>query len=252
MARLLAIAALAAAEVRGTTAQTQQQLRTACSDTLAQLCSGARRASSGDCYVCVGQHQRQAERAGCSDPSIDSWCGGGEPAPPPPPFGYSCAGHCGSRAENCWCNTECITHGDCCSDYQAACGGGGGSTVTTRYLVVGGHNRSYELHVPKATGSKKLPVILAFHGDGGTAAAQAADDQFRDVAGGVAIIVHGQGIGFEQKTGKAHSTWNGGGASMQSLGPGPHRIAPDGETCQQNITKGTLMVSCAKQIRCGP
>ena len=39
----------------------------------------------------------------------------------------SCVGHCGSWAQNCWCNDGCEAHGDCCSDYQAACGGGGGS-----------------------------------------------------------------------------------------------------------------------------
>ena len=97
----------------------------------------------------------------------------------------------------------------------------------------------------------RLPVILSFHGDGGSAAEQASDDHFRDVAGGWALVVHGQGIGTEQASGKAHPTWNGGGSSMQSLGPHGHRIAPDGETCQQNITKGTLMASCAKQLAPG-
>ena len=174
-------------------------------------------------------------------------------APPPP--AYSCEGHCGSWAEHCWCNDECEAHGDCCSDYEAACGGGGGGgggggaggVLSTRHLLVGGYNRSFELQVPRnSTG--KLPVILSFHGDGGYAASQAADDHFRDVAGAFAIVVHGQGIGTEQHSGKPHPTWNGGGSSMQSVGPSPRRIAPDGETCQQNITKGTLMVSCAKEI----
>lgn len=174
---------------------------------------------------------------------------------PPPAPGYSCVGHCGRWAEHCWCNDECAAHGDCCADYPTACGGGRGShTVTTRYVLVGRHNRSYELQTPRSSissGSSKshaaLPVILSFHGDGGTAAAQAADDHYRDVAGAVAIVVHGQGIGIEQKSGRSHPTWNGGGSSMQSIGPSPHRIAPDGETCEQNITKGTLMVSCAEE-----
>jgi poly(3-hydroxybutyrate) depolymerase len=174
-------------------------------------------------------------------------------APSPGP-GYSCVGHCGRWAEHCWCNDECAAHGDCCADYQAACGGGGGGggsgTVTTRYVLVGGLNRSYELQIPRNSSSSHaaLPVILSFHGDGGTAAAQAADDHYRDVAGDFALVVHGQGIGTEQKSGKSHPTWNGGGSSMQSIGPVPHRIAPDGETCQQNVTKGTLMVSCAEEI----
>jgi poly(3-hydroxybutyrate) depolymerase len=182
--------------------------------------------------------------------------------PPPPPHDYSCAGHCGSWAERCWCNDECSSHNDCCADYQAQCGGGGGGggggNVSTRYITVGGLNRSYELQVPSANlsgtstnWSSRLPIVLVFHGDGGTAARQAADDQFRRVAGQYALVVHGQGIGTEQYSGKAHPTWNGGGSSMQSIGPHPHRIAPDGETCQQNITKGTLFASCARQIGTG-
>ena len=65
--------------------------------------------------------------------------------------------------------------------------------LSTRHLLVGGYNRSFELQVPRnSTG--KLPVILSFHGDGGYAASQAADDHFRDEAGAFAIVVHGQGI----------------------------------------------------------
>ena len=37
----------------------------------------------------------------------------------------SCAGRCGSWAENCWCNDACTAHSDCCADYQQQCGGGG-------------------------------------------------------------------------------------------------------------------------------
>ena len=120
---------------------------------------------------------------------------------------------------------------------------------TTEYVAVGGHNRSYELQIPSGSlADRSLPVILSFHGDDGTASEQAYSDHFRDVAGPIAIVVHGQGIGTEQISGKHHPTWNGGGSSMQSVGRTPTRIAPGGETCQQNITKGTLMVSCAKEI----
>ena len=35
----------------------------------------------------------------------------------------SCAGHCGSKAQSCWCNDECEAHHDCCHDYDAVCGG---------------------------------------------------------------------------------------------------------------------------------
>ena len=174
------------------------------------------------------------------------------PVAPAAAPGYSCVGHCGRWAEHCWCNDECAAHDDCCADYQATCGGGGEGgkgIVTTRYVLVGGHNRSYELQIPRNSNNHAaLPVIVSFHGDGGTAAAQAADDHYRDVAGDFAIVVHGQGIGTENNSGRSHPTWNGGGSSMQSIGPSPHRIAPDGETCEQNITKGTLMVSCAQEI----
>jgi hypothetical protein len=35
----------------------------------------------------------------------------------------SCAGHCGSKAQSCWCNDECEAHHDCCHDYDEVCGG---------------------------------------------------------------------------------------------------------------------------------
>ena len=87
-------------------------------------------------------------------------------------------------------------------------------TVSTRHIAVGGYNRSFELQEPGTPGGGRLAVILSFHGDGGSAGGQAADDHFRDVAGELALVVHGQGIGTEQATGKHHPTWNGGGASM--------------------------------------
>lgn len=89
------------------------------------------------------------------------------------------------------------------------------SRLTTQYVVVGGVNRSYELQVPSDTypvvreNNKNVPLIFSFHGDGGTASEQAKSDHLREVAGGVAIIVHGQGIGEEEKTGRQHPTWNG-------------------------------------------
>jgi hypothetical protein len=48
---------------------------------------------------------------------------------PSPPFVQvvagpnSCEGHCGSWASNCWCNDQCESRGNCCSDYQQQCGG---------------------------------------------------------------------------------------------------------------------------------
>jgi hypothetical protein len=41
--------------------------------------------------------------------------------------GASCAGSCGGAAadESCYCDAECGSNGDCCSDYAEQCGGGG-------------------------------------------------------------------------------------------------------------------------------
>jgi len=120
--------------------------------------------------------------------------------------------------------------------------------VVTRSLIVDGLNRTYEVQTP--TGPGPWPLILSFHGDGGTGAGQAKSDMLRLVAGGVAIIVHPQGEGTELATGKHHPTWNGGGSSMQGVGAGAFakgKISPDGETCNQSWTKGTCDVSCSKQ-----
>lgn len=38
----------------------------------------------------------------------------------PNPLG-SCAGHCGGNAGNCWCDSFCVTYGDCCPDKPAHC-----------------------------------------------------------------------------------------------------------------------------------
>jgi hypothetical protein len=34
----------------------------------------------------------------------------------------TCSGHCGARGEgNCWCDTACLNHNDCCPDYNSLC-----------------------------------------------------------------------------------------------------------------------------------
>lgn len=34
----------------------------------------------------------------------------------------SCMGVCGGQARGgCWCDAECSTYGDCCSDYEPTC-----------------------------------------------------------------------------------------------------------------------------------
>jgi hypothetical protein len=53
---------------------------TACTTSLAQLCSSARHSSVGDCLVCAGMHQSQLQRANCNNPTIDTWCSGDDGA----------------------------------------------------------------------------------------------------------------------------------------------------------------------------
>jgi hypothetical protein len=47
-----------------------------CQAALVSACSGARRASVGNCYVCSGANNRALERAQCTDRSIQAWCSG--------------------------------------------------------------------------------------------------------------------------------------------------------------------------------
>ncbi len=43
--------------------------------------------------------------------------------------GGSCVGNCGfsDPTGTCFCDTDCVSFGDCCSDYNTVCGGSGGS-----------------------------------------------------------------------------------------------------------------------------
>ena len=44
-----------------------------------------------------------------------------------PPAGGSCSGACGGQGSGeCFCDDQCVTSGDCCSDYAAQCDGGDG------------------------------------------------------------------------------------------------------------------------------
>ena len=82
------LAAAAAVAVAAALLQTPASSFTVCSDQLLLLCGNARRASGGNCLVCAGQHQSQLLDAGCNDPTIEAWCSGVEPPPPPvPPVG---------------------------------------------------------------------------------------------------------------------------------------------------------------------
>jgi glucose/arabinose dehydrogenase len=46
----------------------------ACDAALQELCAPARRASAGNCFVCVGQHQEQLKAAHCRPTNFDSFC----------------------------------------------------------------------------------------------------------------------------------------------------------------------------------
>ena len=59
-----------------------------CIDTLGELCSAAKRASAGNCFVCCGQHQQQVEAVGCTVADFNDFCTGQPPptpTPEPPP-----------------------------------------------------------------------------------------------------------------------------------------------------------------------
>ena len=56
-----------------------------CATVLSKLCHVARLASVGQCLLCVGSHQYAARNAGCTNPSIQSWCSSGKLPPPLPP-----------------------------------------------------------------------------------------------------------------------------------------------------------------------
>ncbi|MCX4091021.1 alpha/beta hydrolase family esterase [Nocardia sp. alder85J] len=66
-----------------------------------------------------------------------------------------------------------------------------GTTVT---LDVGGHQREYLVHAPARPAAGPLPVVLAFHGGGGTAQEMERDsgfDQLSDAAGFIAVYPAG-------------------------------------------------------------
>jgi hypothetical protein len=81
MTALLAAAALALCAGGGEAASSASETASPCTDSLAQLCSGARRVSASSCLVCCGQHQAQLQKAQCNNPTIHAWCSS-EPAPP--------------------------------------------------------------------------------------------------------------------------------------------------------------------------
>jgi hypothetical protein len=45
-----------------------------CTAALASSCAGAKRASTGNCFVCAGQHQSSLLAAGCTNADITTYC----------------------------------------------------------------------------------------------------------------------------------------------------------------------------------
>lgn len=48
----------------------------------------------------------------------------------------SCYNNCGSTAGTCYCDASCAEYGDCCSDFQAACGGSATTSLTSACSAV--------------------------------------------------------------------------------------------------------------------
>ena len=61
-------------QLKMTIASGPSYTKTVCSRQLALLCDGVRRASTGNCLICAGQHQLQLSKAQCSNLTIDAWC----------------------------------------------------------------------------------------------------------------------------------------------------------------------------------
>jgi polyhydroxybutyrate depolymerase len=81
----------------------------------------------------------------------------------------------------------------------AGCGRGGSSSNAgrdvTETLEFGGLTRSYTLHLPPSTTSAPLPLVLAFHGGGGTAAQMEQLTRFDDLADKEGLlVVYPQGV----------------------------------------------------------
>jgi len=65
-----------------------------------------------------------------------------------------------------------------------------GSGNTNRTLQVGGKSRSYVLHVPAAyKGTAPVPLIIDFHGHGGTGVGQASDSPYPKVVDGDGVLM---------------------------------------------------------------
>jgi hypothetical protein len=45
-----------------------------CTQALESACGDAKRASTGNCFVCASSHQQALHAAGCSEACIDSFC----------------------------------------------------------------------------------------------------------------------------------------------------------------------------------
>ena len=99
-----------------------------CAGCLALRCASARKASTGNCFVCSAGVP--GVTATCSTASIDAYCSAGSP-PPPSPEPEECA----SNAKSCSCS-QC----DCSHNHAWPCGGGGGGCACagTRYCSCGG------------------------------------------------------------------------------------------------------------------
>src|ERR1041384_3753788 len=64
------------------------------------------------------------------------------------------------------------------------------SGVQQRQLMSGGRERSYRLFVPaRYDGRTPLPIVLDLHGSGGTAAGQARNSGFEDIAAREGFVV---------------------------------------------------------------
>ncbi|GMV41794.1 MAG: hypothetical protein AMXMBFR64_35100 [Myxococcales bacterium] len=118
----------------------------------------------------------------------------------------TCLGSCGGQGiGGCWCDSSCVTFGDCCSDACTwcglNCGGGGGSTCT-----IG--NGCGSCIIPP----NNLPMVGADGGTGKDGTQGAGGQGCAQVAGGV---TNGEWVGTSGSPGAAggHGAGGGGGGA---------------------------------------
>jgi len=159
-------------------------------------------------------------------------------------------GHSYDRSLPCQCNSACVSHYDCCSDYSKTCGSGPGPSpsgggVQRKQITVDGLSRTYNIQMP--TGkmpSSGWPVAFGFHGWCSNGNDQAKYDYMRSLGKSTAIVIHPDG----ESDGTDCPSWNGAGSAGANAAGGL-----DGPICNNDKVSGNgwkCYPSCEKKGFC--